>query len=246
MHAHSMTMKTNARPWKPRRLLRRPRELRTRKQRRPRLRFSPTAWAKLLFVRDCGPTEVGGFGIAAEDDLLYVEDIRMVKQACTTISVTFDDVAVAEFFDEQIDAGRRPERFGRIWIHTHPGVSAEPSHVDEETFGRVFGPCDWAVMFILAHGGETYCRLRFRAGPGGAWEIPVEVGFERDFAGSNSDEWSAEYEATVRRPEALLANSPEGQFGADLSAVADSHDLFDNFWDTFDWERELDLHEHAI
>ncbi len=63
MQPHSMKMKTNARPWKPRRLLRRPRELRTRRQRRPRLRFSPTAWAKLLFVRDRGPTEVGGFGI---------------------------------------------------------------------------------------------------------------------------------------------------------------------------------------
>ena len=32
----------------------------------PVLRFSPTAWAKLLFLRDYGETEVGGFGIAAE------------------------------------------------------------------------------------------------------------------------------------------------------------------------------------
>ena len=40
----------------------------------PTLRFSPTAWAKLLFLRDLGDTEVGGFGISAADDLLYVED----------------------------------------------------------------------------------------------------------------------------------------------------------------------------
>jgi hypothetical protein len=246
MHAHSMKMKTNARPWKPRRLLRRPRELRTRRQRRPRLRFSPTAWAKLLFVRDCGPTEVGGFAIASEADLLYVEDVRMVKQACTAISVAFDDAAVAEFFDAQIDVGRQPEQFGRIWIHTHPGVSAQPSHVDEETFRRVFGPCDWAVMFILARGGETYCRLRFRAGPGGAWEIPTEVAFHRDFAGSNCDAWAAEYEATVSISEAPLTGLPQAQFGADRAVVADGHDLFDNLWDTFDWERERDLHEHAI
>ena len=39
----------------------------------PRLRFRPTAWAKLLFLRDAGPTEVGGFGISAPDDLLLVE-----------------------------------------------------------------------------------------------------------------------------------------------------------------------------
>ncbi len=244
MHAHSMTTKT--RPWKPRRSLRRPRELRTRRPRRPRLRFSPTAWAKLLFVRDCGPTEVGGFGIASEDDLLCVDDIRMVQQACTAISVAFDDAAVAEFFDDEIDAGRRPEQFGRIWIHTHPGSSAEPSHVDEETFRRVFGPCDWAVMFILARGGETYCRLRFRAGPGGAWEIPAEVDFERDFAGSNCDAWAAEYQATVRKAQAMPAGKPEAQFGADLSVLTDACDLFDSDWNTFDWERELDLHEYAI
>src|SRR4051812_35743192 len=39
-----------------------------------RLRFSPTAWAKLLFLRDIGDTEVGGFGITPADDLLFVED----------------------------------------------------------------------------------------------------------------------------------------------------------------------------
>jgi len=36
-----------------------------RSPRRPKLRFSPTAWAKLLFLRDRGPTEVGGFGITS-------------------------------------------------------------------------------------------------------------------------------------------------------------------------------------
>ena len=60
---------------------------RRRSKRRPRLRFGPTAWAKLLFLRDRGPTEVGGFGIAPPVDLLYVEDIRLVQQTCTSISV---------------------------------------------------------------------------------------------------------------------------------------------------------------
>ncbi len=246
MREHSMKMKTNARLWKPRRSLRRPRELRSRRQRRPRLRFSPTAWAKLLCWRDLGPTEVGGFGIASAADLLYVEDIRIVRQTCTSISVAFDDAAVAEFFDGQIDARRRPEQFGRIWIHTHPGVSAEPSHVDEETFRRVFGPCDWAVMFILARGGATYARLRFRAGPGGGWEIPAVVDFERNFSGSDRDVWAAEYEATVSIPEVPLAGLTKAQFGADPAALVDSRNLFDNVWDPFDWERNLNLYDYAI
>jgi len=191
--------------------LRRPREPWTRSRPRPRLRFSPTAWAKLLFLRDRGPTEVGGFGIAPADDLLYVQDIHVVRQTCTTVFVFFEDSAVAEFFDDQIDAGRRPEQFGRLWIHTHPGESAQPSHVDEETFQRVFGHCDWGVMFILAREGQTYCRLRFRAGPGGAFEIPVQVDFHGNFTGSNFQAWTHEYETTVRQaPFGLAGGGPWG------------------------------------
>ena len=62
--------------------------------------------------------------------------------------------------------GLPPERFARIWVHTHPGKSPHPSITDEETFQRCFGNSDWAVMFILARGGQSYARLRLNAGPG--------------------------------------------------------------------------------
>lgn len=179
------------------RQLRRPRERRSRRTRRPSLRFSPTAWAKLLCLRDEGPTEVGGFGITSADDLLCVEDVCLIRQSCTVVSVKFDDAAVAEFFEEQVTAGRKPEQFARIWIHTHPGDSASPSHVDERTFRRVFGRCDWAVMFILAQGGQTYARIRYGVGPGGAMEIPVWVDFRKPFTASDIDRWQCEYAASV-------------------------------------------------
>ena len=115
-----------------------------------KLRFSPTAWAKLVFLRDIGETEVGAFGIAPSDDPLLVADLRSCRQTCTPISVRFDDAAVAEFFDERVDQGLRPEQFARIWVHTHPGTCPLPSGTDEETFSRVFGRADWALMFILA------------------------------------------------------------------------------------------------
>ena len=134
------------------------------------LRFSPTAWAKLLYLRDCGDTEVGGFGIAPGNDLLTISDVQLVKQDCTPASVAFDDEAVADFFDSQVDQELRPEQFARIWVHTHPGNCANPSLTDEETFARVFDRSDWAVMFILAQGGQTYARLRFNVGPGGETE----------------------------------------------------------------------------
>src|SRR5438874_6572388 len=85
------------------------------------LRFSPTAWAKLLFLRDAGESEIGGFGIAPADDLLFVEDVELVKQTCTWITADFDDDSVADFFDDQVDAGFRLEQFARLFMHTHPG-----------------------------------------------------------------------------------------------------------------------------
>ncbi len=164
------------------------------------LRFSPTAWAKLLFLRDVGETEIGGFGIAPADDLLLVEDIRLVKQTCTWVSAEFDDRSIAEFFDAQVDVGRKPEQFFRLFLHTHPGNSPQPSGTDEETFRRVFGRTDWAVMFILARGGQSYARLRYNVGPGADIELPVEVDFSRPFEASAWELWQEEYLANVQVP----------------------------------------------
>jgi hypothetical protein len=164
------------------------------------LRFSPYAWAKLLFLRDAGDTEIGGFGIAPHDDLLFVEDVQLVQQSCTWISADFDDQSVADFFDAQVDLGRRPEEFARLFMHTHPGDSPQPSRTDEETFARVFGSTDWAVMFILARGGQCYARLRYNVGPGADIELRVEVDYGRPFEASDWEIWQAEYLANVQVP----------------------------------------------
>lgn len=170
----------------------------------PYLRFTPYAWAKLIYFCHRDETEIGGFGITAEDDPMLIEDFVTVKQEVSIASVAFDDEAVADFFEDQVDAGRQPSQFGRIWLHTHPGDSPYPSSVDEETFDRVFGGCDWAVMFILAEGGDTYARLRFNVGPGAAIELPVSVDYEQPFAGSDHLAWEVEYQANIEIEDDLL------------------------------------------
>jgi len=150
-----------------------------------------------LFLRDRGRTEVGGFGISALEDLLLIEDITLVKQLCSSVTVEFDDAAVADHFDDYVDLGYTPERFARIWIHTHPGDSASPSSTDEKTLARCFGGSDWAIMFILAQGGETYARLALNAGPGGDLMLPVEIDFSLPFRGSAEAEWEQEYLTAV-------------------------------------------------
>jgi len=182
---------------------------------RPRLRFTPYAWAKLLFLRDLGRTEVGGFGVSAERDPLLVEDLRLVRQVCTAVSVRFDDAAVADLFDACVDAGLPPERFARVWVHTHPGDCPRPSGTDERTFARAFGGCDWAVMFVLARGGASYGRLRFAAGPGGELDLPVGVDFAAPFAAADPAAWADEYDRCV----AAEAASADFRGRRDLAAA---------------------------
>ena len=170
---------------------------RRRLSRPPPLRLTAYAMAKLLFLRDLGPTEVGGFGVSAPGDLLLVEDVQLVRQQCSPVSVKFDDASVADFFDAQVDQGRVPEQFGRIWIHTHPAISACPSATDEETFARCFGRSNWALMFILARGGQTYARLRINTGPGGEMVLPVEVDFAAPFPAADQAAWQLEYQQAV-------------------------------------------------
>ncbi len=200
--------------------IRKPQVPRSKQPTIPTLRFTPYAWAKLLFLRDYGNSEVGGFGITSADDLLLVEEIQLIQQHCTVATVKFDDESVADFFDAQVEQGRQPEQFARIWIHTHPGSSADPSGVDEETFMRSFGSVDWAVMFILALTGTTYSRLRFNIGPGGETEIPVQVDCQTDFPASNNTVWEQEYLNQVSitndwfgpQPEESILDDPYGLY----------------------------------
>jgi hypothetical protein len=197
----------------------------------PVLRFTPYAWAKLQFFCHAGDTEIGGFGLAATDDPLLVTDLLTVRQSVSSASVEFDDVAVAELFEDQVDAGHRPDRFARLWCHTHPGHSPDPSGTDEETFDRVFGSCEWALMFILARGGRTYARLRFNAGPGGDLEIPVAIDYHTPFPGADHEAWANEYDAHVH-PETLALPAASG----DVSQNGMFDGTEDVWPDDTDWE----------
>jgi len=188
------------------------------------LRFTPYAWAKLLYMRDTGDTEVGGFGIAGSNDLLLIEDFITIKQIATSASIKFDDESVADFFDQQVDEGHRPEQFARCWVHTHPGNCPNPSCVDEATFARVFGGSDFAIMLILARGGKAYARLRFNVGPGGDVLIPVEIDYDCSFAASDHDAWELEYRTNieVRQMDLSYFGRGAGRFYGDAVDVSEA------------------------
>ena len=128
---------------------------------------------------------------------------------------------MADFFDRHVDAGLKLENCARVWIHTHPGNCALPSPRTRTTFARVFGGSDWALMFILAQGGECYARLQFNVGPGTSQELDVEIDYSLPFAGTDWNAWEEEYHANVvprdwfeprqweEAPDALASETPE-------------------------------------
>jgi len=192
---------------------------------KPSLRFSPTAWAKLLYMRDVTDNEVGGFGITEADDLLFVTDFVLVKQKVTCVTISFEDESVADFFENQVEAGRQPEHFARLWLHTHPGNSPEPSMTDEETFARVFGTCDWSIMCIVAQDGGTFARLRFSAGPGGQVKIPVCVDYSYEFDAADFEVWKQQYKANVIEDHTF---SLAGRSKKDFKKQEDELEIFGN------------------
>jgi len=220
----------------------RPRTLRLLRPHRPRpcLTFAPLAWLKIHFLCHAGGTEVGGFGLAAGHDPLYVEDFVTVRQQATPLAVRFDDAAVADYFDACVDRGLHPNRFARLWCHTHPGSSVTPSNTDETTFARRFGRCDWAVMFILGRAGDAYARIAFTAGPGAEVELPVAVDWPSwpDCLASGSDglavladQWRQEYAANVH-PVPSVSHPPDDSPFDDGALEG---------WEHYPWCPELDV-----
>lgn len=219
--------------------------------RQPVLRFSPIAWAKFVFFRDCGETEISGFGLSEPDDLLCVIDFQTIKQDATVASISLDDQAIADHFDAQVDVGRKPEQFFRLWLHTHPGSSPTPSSIDEETFARVFGRCYWAVMCVLAQEGKAYARLRFNVGPGGNVIIPVCVDYSLPFGQSGHENREAEYKANIKVTslsrglvfdDEVLVDSTE----PDLNEYSLPQDLLEQLEEMEPAERQAVLNELAV
>jgi len=167
-----------------------------------------------------------------------------VKQEVTCVSVKFDDEAVADLFDTQVDLGRRPEQFARIWLHSHPGDSPQPSATDEETFARVFGNCQWAILFVVAQDSKTYAKLSFNVGPGGQVLIPTEIDYSDDFGASDHELWDAEYVANVKAVDWLREQPSERETALrELSGYALPYDFINEFGRMEPAERQFILDE---
>ena len=121
----------------------------------------------------------------------------MLKQDVTPVTVEFEDTAVADFLEDMVERGLQPHQFMRVWIHTHPNMNPTPSSVDEETFERVFGDCDYAIMFILSTKDTCYCRIQTNVGISTEQKIDAAVDYSTSFGPSDEEAWKKEFDDSV-------------------------------------------------
>lgn len=176
--------------------------------------FTPYAWAKLLYMCHWSEDEVGAMGLANADDPFLIEDLWIPKQVVSTVSTRFDmdDFAVTQMqlADPDSPTARHPRCFRRVWIHTHPAGSAAPSHMDERTFEDVVGRADWGVMFIMSKDGQTYCRLRARAGDVLMdSDLAVGIAWAAPFPASSIDVWETELQTNVHERPTYVVPEPD-------------------------------------
>jgi len=178
----------------------------------PRLRFTPYSWAKILYMRDAGDTEIGGFAILDKEDPLLVIDFHLIKQKCCSVTVELDEEDTIKFAEEMSDLGYEPFQYQNCWIHTHPGNCAKPSMNDEENFEKNFSHPHWAIFVIVAKGGDKYCRVKYNVGPKIDVDIDCVIDYSTEFDAANFEEWQKEYEDKVTKEEIVRILSDGSAF----------------------------------
>jgi hypothetical protein len=132
-----------------------------------------------------------------------------LPQECSVAFVRFDPVGLADYQERMVCERKLPhERFFRIWLHTHPGSSPNPSGVDETNFSEFFDQCDWSVMLIISRTGDFYARLKQTRPVKTETTLAVEVDWREWPAASEfldlpqeSVSWELEYSSNVRKEE---------------------------------------------
>ena len=92
----------------------------------------------------------------------------------------------------------------------------------------MFGRCDWAVMAILARGGQTFAQLHWRLGGPASIALDVEVDFTPPFEGSDAEMWEEEYLECVE-PELWQEPQRTERTSTDLNAAVESHPEFQGY-----------------
>jgi len=102
--------------------------------------------------------EVAAYGLCYRNTL-HVYDLFIPKQEGAMAEVDMDPNDLAQFQGDLIARGGHPRDALRVWLHTHPMESPQPSGTDMATWRETFSSYDYAVMGIMGNTGKVYFRI---------------------------------------------------------------------------------------
>lgn len=178
-------------------------------------RVSPYAYQKILFMRDIGDSEVSGFAVTDENEPDLITDFHLIKQECTVVTTEMDSEGLADYLEDMVENGFQPGNCMRVWIHTHPGSSPNPSGTDEDTFKELSSKFAYFVMLIIAEKGAKFGRLAFSQGCGGTASVEWDVDWSVAGEAVDFDEWTDEYNklVNVRKPIVTVGTTYQHKVG---------------------------------
>ena len=132
--------------------------------------FNRYSVAKYFFVRDFCNTgvlsdskkpeflECSLLGIADKGNYNYITDLIVPKQECTSVTTDIDNDAHMQF-RFMLEDKELPHECGQLWLHTHPGTSANPSKRDLDTWKEMYTSKDkpFGAMGIIAKSSGKNC-----------------------------------------------------------------------------------------
>lgn len=206
------------------------------------------AYLKLQYLCHKAQVEVGGYGVAYDkDDLLYVSDFEIVRQKSSTAYMEFDDVGLSEYYEAMADAKVPMKQCARLWFHTHPEMSANPSHTDEATFANKFSDSEWSVMAILSKTNDTSARLKANIS---GYEVVEELDWVVDwkslpklFDSTSMDTLTNRWSDELR--DLVATSQPGGVCGDEPIQVISSGPIrVDNGGENYQYPREWSFQEY--
>lgn len=179
--------------------------------------MSPKIWGELMYItRKASPDEVSGVAeIEIVEDMMFVTEIHLIKQACSSGSTVFDPPEFAKF----LSGHKHPERL-KLWWHTHGGGGVFWSPTDTGTIRTLRGIADWLVSLVLNSNGEYLSRLDM-ATPVGLPPIKLVVKMDEKLSFEVKEKWDKEIQEKMFSDEFLPQGGDEGQL-----ALVDRNPLF--------------------
>ena len=132
------------------------------------------------YVEECSG-EISGFGTISVDpdtNTLLLEDVSILPQRISSVSVDIDANDIADFLVEEIAKGNDPNKL-RVWWHSHAEMPVFFSSTDIHTIENSLTQAPWLVSLVVNKKGEMKAAFTIYD-PVKIWidDIPVKVHVE--------------------------------------------------------------------